>query len=93
MKRDVASGALLMTGAAAGVVVMGLHPTAHGLMNSESAPHLTQLNVMVHGLALTAMPMIFLGLLGLWNQGFAKVNIVASSVGLLLCREGGEAVR
>jgi hypothetical protein len=68
MKRDVASGALLVAGAAAGVVVMGLHPSAHGLMDADSGPHLTHLNVMVHGLALCATPMVFLGLLGLWRR-------------------------
>jgi len=68
MNRDVASGALLIAGAAAGVVVMGLHPTAHGLMSAESGRHLTQLNVLVHGLALAAVPMVFLGLLGLCRR-------------------------
>ena len=151
MKRELASGSLLIAGAAAGVLVMALHPTAHGLMNAESGPHLTQLNVMVHGLALAATPLDFLGLLGLWrrlapsdlataglvvyggcvavmsaavasgfaalgviarivaaegskmpdvfllytglwNQGFAKANVVASSIGILLCREGEVAL-
>lgn len=68
MTRDAASGALLIAGAAAGVVVMGLHPTSHGLMNADSGRHLTQVNVLVHGLALAAVPMIFLGLLGLCRR-------------------------
>ena len=113
MKRDLASGSLLIAGAAGGVVVMALHPTAHGLMNAESGPHLTQLNVTVHGLApsdlATAalgvyvwgcvaaegskMPDAFLLYTGLWNQGFAKVNVVATSIGILLCRERGERLR
>jgi len=144
MKRDVVSGSLLIAGSAGGVVVMLLHPTAHGLMNAESGEHLTQVNTLVHGLALAAVPMVFLGLVGLWrrlgssqlataalvaygwaavavmsaavasgfvapgviarivaaegskipdafllytglwNQGFAKVNVVASSVAILL---------
>ena len=134
MKRDVVSGTLLIVGSAGGVVVMALHPTAHGLMNPESGPHLTQVNAMVHGLALAAVPAVVLGLLGLrrrlgpsdlataglvaygWasvavlsaavasgfvapgviadeaflsytrllNQGFAKVNVVASCVAILL---------
>jgi hypothetical protein len=81
MKRDLASGSLLIAGAAAGVLVMALHPTAHGLMNAESGPHLTQLNVMVHGLALAATPIVFLGLLGLWRRlgpsGLATAGLVA----------------
>jgi hypothetical protein len=56
---------LLIAGAAAGVVVMALHPTAHGLMDSDAGAHLARLNVMVHSLALAATPMVFLGLLGL----------------------------
>jgi hypothetical protein len=144
VRRDVAAGVLLIVGAAAGVVVMGLHPTAHGLMSPESGSHLAQLNVVVHGLALATVPMILLGLLALsrrlapsdlaiaalvvyaWgcvavmsaavasgfvsprviarmaatdgsrmpdefllytgflNQGFAKVDVVATSVGILL---------
>ena len=62
---DLASGTLLIAGSGAGLVVMGLHPTAHGLTNPESGAHLTHLNVMVHGLALAAVPAVFLGLLGL----------------------------
>jgi hypothetical protein len=144
MNRDVSSGALLIAGSATGVRVMALHPTAHGLMDPSSGAHLARLNVAVHGLALAAMPMLFLGLLGLWrrlgpsdlgtaglvaygwgfvavmsaavasgfvapaviariaatdgstapdalllytglwNQGFAKVSVVATSVGILL---------
>jgi hypothetical protein len=144
MKRDIGSGALLVAGSFGGVVVMLLHPTAHGLMSQESGPRLTQLNAIVHGLALAAVPMVFLGLsglwrrlrpsdlataalfaygwgcvavmsaavasgfvapgviariiaaegskipdaflmyTGLWNQGFAKVNVVASSIGIVL---------
>lgn len=67
MKRDVASGSLLIAGAGAGVVVMLMHPTAHGLMSSEGA-HLSRVNALIHGLALVAMPMNFLGLMGLWRR-------------------------
>jgi len=144
MRRDLTSGSLLIAGSAAGVVVMALHPTAHGLMNPETGTHLRLVNAMVHGLALAATPLVFLGLLGLrrrlessapataavviygwgcvalmsaavasgfvapaviervgaidastaadallrytglWNQGFAKVNVVASSIGIVL---------
>ena len=157
MKRDAASGALLIAGPAAGVVVMLLHPTAHGLMDKAAGPHLARINTFVHGLALVAVPMSFLGLLGLWrrlqpsnlataayvaygwgcvavmsaavasgfvapgvishlvaedgstvpdallmytglwNQGFAKVNVVATSIGILLFSvailRGGRASR
>src|SRR5262245_3928735 len=65
VRRERAAGSFLIAGAAAGLVVMALHPTAHGLMNPDSGGHLARVNVMVHGLALAAMPMVFLGLLGL----------------------------
>ena len=94
MRRDVASGTLLIAGAAAGVVVMGLHPNAHGLMNPESGPRLTQVNVIVHGLALAAVPAVFLGLMGLWRRlgpsdlataalvayGWASVAVLSAAV-------------
>lgn len=134
MRREVASGRLLIAGSLAGVAVMALHPVAHGLRSPDAGAQLGRLNVLVHGLALAAAPMVFLGLLGLWrrvqpsdlataglvvygwglvavlsaavasgfvagavldqnellrltglwNHGFAKVNVVASSVGILL---------
>ena len=101
MKRDVASGTLLIVGAAAGLVVMGLLPTAHGLMDPESGAHLTRVNVMVHGLALAAVPaaillLFFVGHLKLDVHGFGIVMLAQSAwmiwIGILLCREGGEAV-
>src|SRR5258705_395405 len=75
MRRDVASGTLLIVGAAAGLVVMGLLPTAHGLMDPESGAHLTRVNVMVHGLALAAVPAGFLGLLGLRHRDARAIRL------------------
>jgi len=68
MKREIGSGVLLIAGSLAGVVVMLLHPTAHGLMDRQSGQHLSQLNTVVHGLALAAVPATFLGLVGLWRR-------------------------
>src|SRR3989442_1116642 len=68
MKRDVVSGILLIAGALAGMIVMSLHPTGHGLMAEEGSEKLAQLNVMVHSLALAATPIVFLGLLGLQRR-------------------------
>jgi hypothetical protein len=65
MGRDAASGSLLIVGAASGVLVMLLHPTAHGLLDPASGSHLSHVNTFVHGLALAATPLVFLGLLGL----------------------------
>lgn len=146
MGRDVASGVLLFTGSLVCLLVMSLHPTGHDLMDGERAEQQARLAVLVHGAALAALPLLFLGLLGLtrrlgpselatsalvvhgfgaaavmsaavasgfvatelardlraagagsvdtlhalleythhWNQAFAKVHVVASSVAMLL---------
>ena len=144
MRRDTVSGIVLMAGAVAGIVVMGLHPTMHRHMSPEAYDATVRLSWFVHGLALTATPLVFLGMLGvarrlggsdlaiaglvavgvggvavmlaavangfvvpgvlarivaaegsniphafvaytgLWNQAFAKVHLVAYSVGVLL---------
>ena len=55
MKKDVLSGALLIGGALAGMLVMALHPTAHGMMMRPGAGRLAHLNVVVHGVALLAV--------------------------------------
>jgi len=68
MKRDVASGCLLIAGAASGVAVMLLHPTGHELMDPETGARLARVNAFVHALALFAMPAIFAGLLGVWRR-------------------------
>jgi hypothetical protein len=64
MSRDAVSGALLIAGGLVTVVVMGLHPTAHGLMNEETFARTAHLSMLVHALAIAATPVIFLGLLG-----------------------------
>ncbi len=64
MSRDTVSGLLLVAGGLAVVVVMGLHPTAHGLMNEETFARTAHLNMLVHALAIAAVPVLFLGLLG-----------------------------
>lgn len=62
MNRERTSGILLIAGALAGVVVMALHPTAHGVMGRESVGHLNRL---VHGFAIAAAPVVVFGLVGL----------------------------
>lgn len=68
MKRDVSSGILLIVGALAGMLVMSLHPTAHDLLEPGGFARQAHLNAMVHGLALAAVPALFLGLLGLTRR-------------------------
>lgn len=143
-RNDRLSGILLIAAALAGVVVMALHPTAHGLMSPDSGARLARVNVLVHSLALATVPVLSFALLaltrrlgatdlsvaalvawgfggvavtsaavasgfvapgviarivakdgsqvpaafllytGLWNQGFAKVYLVASCAAILL---------
>jgi hypothetical protein len=143
-RNDRLPGILLIAAALAGVVVMALHPTAHGLLSPDAGPRLARVNVFVHSLALVTVPVLFFGLLaltrrlgatdlsvaalvawgfggvavtsaavasgfvapgviariaakdgsqvpaafllytGLWNQGFAKVYLVASCSAILL---------
>lgn len=64
MSRDAVSGWLLIAGSLAIVVVMGLHPTSHGMMNDETRAHTMLLGRLVHALAIAATPVVFLGLLG-----------------------------
>ena len=68
MKRDVVSGTLLIAGSLAMVLVMSLHPTGHDLVSPERFARLARLNMMVHGLAVASVPVLFLGLLGLWRR-------------------------
>lgn len=78
MKRDVSSGILLIIGALAGVAVMALHPTAHRLMTGPDAARQTGINVLVHGVALAAVPVVFLGLLGASRRlGFPDLALAA----------------
>ena len=87
MRREAASGTLLIAGSLAGVVVMALHPVAHQLRSPEAGAHLARVNVLVHGLALAAGPMLFLGLLGLWRRlqpsDLATAGLVVYAWGLV----------
>jgi hypothetical protein len=65
MKRDLLSGILLITGALTGMAVMVLHPTGRTMITHENFQSQGLLNMAVHGVALAAVPVLFLGLLGL----------------------------
>src|SRR5262245_13059246 len=65
MQRELTSGILLITSAAAGVVVMALHPQAHALLSGSGGPGVARPHVIVHSAAMASMPVLFLGLLGL----------------------------
>jgi hypothetical protein len=94
VKRDSVSGLLLVTGGLAVVLVMALHPSAHGRTTAEGFQSLAHLGRAVHALALVATPVVFLGLLGaarrfgpseaataaLVAQGFGSVAVVGAAV-------------
>jgi hypothetical protein len=65
VRRDVFGGALLIGGSLALALVMVLHPTAHDLLEGPDPARQAHLGVMVHALALLAVPIVFLGQLGL----------------------------
>jgi len=89
MSRELPSGTLLIAGPAAGAMLMLLHPTAHGLMDKQTGPHLAFVNAFVHGLALVAIPMTFLGLAGLWRR--LRPSDLATAA-LVACGWGAVAV-
>lgn len=80
MKRDVPSGILLIAGALTGMLVMSLHPTAHDYFEPGASEHVALLNMIVHGLALAALPAVFLGLLGLTRRLASSDLAVAALV-------------
>jgi len=80
MSREKISGAALLAGALATLVVMGLHPTAHDLMG-EAGRSAARLNLLVHAMAIASCPVLFFGALGLNrrfppDQGWASGAIV-----------------
>jgi hypothetical protein len=68
VKRDLFSGAMLIAGALVFVAVMILHPAPHGVLSPEEATRQADLGVSVHAAALAGVPILFLGLLGLWRR-------------------------
>jgi len=85
------SGWALIVGAAAGIVTMALHPTAHDFAAPGQFDAVAQLNVAVHTLAMLSVPVSFLGAIGLYRlverpsrlglsglvlYGFASVAVV-----------------
>ncbi|HUE82067.1 MAG TPA: hypothetical protein VMM84_08120 [Pyrinomonadaceae bacterium] len=80
MKRDVVSGTLLIASSVVSMIVMSLHPTAHGLMNRETFLQTARLSLMIHALAIAATPVMFLGLLGVIRRLRASDLSIAALV-------------
>lgn len=89
LPRDVVSGLLLIAGSLAYMLVMTIHPTAHDLMTAESFARQARMGVLVHGLALAATPIVFLGLLGL-SRRLGPSDL--ATAGLVVFGFGGVAV-
>jgi hypothetical protein len=77
MKRDSIYGTALITGAAAGILTMLLHPTGHQLLTNVQG--MSAVVMGVHALALTAQPILFFGALGLTRtlSGETEIPIAA----------------
>lgn len=93
-ERDVPSGATLVAGTLVFVLVMALHPNAHDVLAAADVRHAAGVNLMVHAVALLGVPVLFLGLLGLWRRlgrgplataglvgwGYASVAVTSAAV-------------
>jgi hypothetical protein len=78
MHRDITSGLMLIAGSVAFLLVMGLHPTGHDIMEQGGSTGAAHRSVLVHGLALAAAPVLFLGLLGFSRRlGFDHLTTAA----------------
>jgi hypothetical protein len=51
-----------------GVLAMGLHPTAHDMLEAADGGHAQRMNVIVHGVALASVPVLLVGLIGLTSR-------------------------
>ena len=56
----------LLIGVIAPLLIMGMHPTGADI--TTGGARLVMINHLVHGVALAAQPVVFLGLLGLWRS-------------------------
>lgn len=93
MQRELSGGLLLIIAPVLTVLIMVMHPTGQGL--SESFEHGAMVNRLVHGTALLAIPLIFLGLLALVrhlnNLDSAVAGLVAYGVAVVAWMLAGVA--
>ena len=71
---------MLVIGNLVGIVVMVLHPVGgHGLSGPREMQNLALLDRVVHGVAIAALPLIFLGALALsrWLSGAGRLPLAA----------------
>jgi hypothetical protein len=81
------SGILLIVTALTGVVVMAHHPTGRGVLEAGNPAAMVRLNRIVHGVAIAAMPVQLLGLMGLHRRLggslLSQAALVAQGFGLV----------
>jgi hypothetical protein len=65
MTDDTKGGIALIAGSMAGILTMGLHPTARDLFAPDQLAPMTLLLISVHALAIASLPVLFLGALAL----------------------------
>lgn len=94
MRREVWSGTILIAGALTGVLVLALHPTGHDLLAGADRARQATIGIWIHAVAIAGVPMVFLGLLGLWRRlgksdlataalvvfGFGGVSVISAAV-------------
>lgn len=61
-------GVLLIAAAAVGLFVMAHHPTASHILHAANPADAAQMNRILHAIAIAAMPIQFIGLLGLTRR-------------------------
>ena len=93
MHHNRSAGLTLIIGVAAPLLIIGMHPTA-GDLTGDSGSRQVVVNYLVHGVALAAQPLVFLGLLGVsryleWSEmaiaalvvyGFGIVAVLPAAV-------------
>src|SRR5437667_11183230 len=66
MPQERRAAVALLIGVVAPLLFMGMHPTGGDI--TTGGARLVMINHLVHGVALAAQPVVFLGLLGLWRS-------------------------
>lgn len=80
MRNEKVGGILLVIGAALAVLVMLFHPHGHELLDAANHAKAAHQNQVIHGTAILAMPMIFLGLLALHRRLASDLSTAGISV-------------
>jgi hypothetical protein len=75
MPQERRAAVALLIGVVAPLLIMGMHPTGGDI--TRGGARLVMINHWVHGVALAAQPVVFLGLLGLWRSSRSDVATAA----------------